>query len=201
MRIMRSLLSSRTVAAIGGAACALVIAGGGYAIASGAGTITACVHKHGRGLYAGPCARRDHRLIWNVIGPQGGRGDPGPTGPSTGPAGGALASNYPNPTLATGAVSDNSIASNMASVPVAGGIVYDDGTNTTVVASFNRLGGRPSVTHPSTGTYDITIPGLNYVWYQNMAQVTPLGGLHFEEVLVTVAVPSTFTRLPATAHR
>ena len=37
-------------------------------------------------------------------GPTGPAGDTGPPGPSTGPAGGALAGNYPNPGIASGAV-------------------------------------------------------------------------------------------------
>ncbi|MDQ6818926.1 MAG: hypothetical protein M3076_01080 [Actinomycetota bacterium] len=91
---MRRLLTGRIGAALGGALTALLLAGGGYAIASGAtGTINACVHKHGGGLYVGHCARHDRKLRWNTVGPHGPPGSPGQAGQpgQPGPAGSALA--------------------------------------------------------------------------------------------------------------
>lgn len=80
---MRELLTGRGAAAIGGALAALLVAGGGYAIATGApGTINACVHKHGGGIYLGRCARHDRKLSWNTVGPQGLPGPPGQPGPA-----------------------------------------------------------------------------------------------------------------------
>jgi hypothetical protein len=78
---MRRLLPGRVAptAAIG--VVLLLVAGGGYALASGRGTIRACVHKHGHGLYLGRCAKHDRKLSWNI------RGVPGPRG-ATGAAGG-----------------------------------------------------------------------------------------------------------------
>jgi hypothetical protein len=74
----------------------VLAAGGGYAIASGKSstTITACVHKHGDGLYIGKCAKHDKTLIWNAAGPTGASGPTGTAGASgaagpTGPAGGS----------------------------------------------------------------------------------------------------------------
>jgi hypothetical protein len=64
----------------------VLLAGGGYAIASSGGTINACVHKHGGGLYIGRCARHDAKLSWNIQGPQGLQGPIGPRGPQ-GPQG------------------------------------------------------------------------------------------------------------------
>jgi hypothetical protein len=62
------------------AAGAMLIAGGGYAIASGSGTVSACVHKHGGGLYMGRCHKKDRKLSWSVQGPPGPRGATGPAG-------------------------------------------------------------------------------------------------------------------------
>jgi hypothetical protein len=91
---MRRVLASRAGSAAVGAAAALLLAGGGYAIASGGtGTIHACVHKHGGGLYVGHCGRHDRKLSWNAIGPRGPQGQPGQSGQTgqPGPAGSALA--------------------------------------------------------------------------------------------------------------
>jgi hypothetical protein len=56
-------------------------AGGAYAAGSGSGTIVACVHRTGGGLYRAPkCARHDTRLRWSVTGPPGAIGPQGPQG-------------------------------------------------------------------------------------------------------------------------
>lgn len=70
---------------------ALVLAasgGGAYALAATSShTITACVHKHGGGLYeAKRCARHDGELSWGVAGTQGSSGTDGQAGPQ-GPVG------------------------------------------------------------------------------------------------------------------
>jgi hypothetical protein len=75
------------------AVIAILACGGGYALAGATGgTVTACVHRHGGGLYLGRCARHERKLRWNLLGPAGQNGTavvPGPTGPSgqQGPAG------------------------------------------------------------------------------------------------------------------
>jgi hypothetical protein len=68
----------------------------------------------------------------------------------SGTAGGALAGTYPNP----------SIAASTRGVAIAG--VTSPGTGTIPVAQvwFNRVGGIPTITHPSTGSYRVTIPGM-----------------------------------------
>lgn len=107
----------------------LVLAGGGaYALASSlsGGTITVCVHHKGGTLYkARTCAKHDKKLSWNkqgpagatgatgpkgAIGATGATGTQGPPGPATGPAGGALAGSYPNPSLASGSVTSSALA-------------------------------------------------------------------------------------------
>jgi hypothetical protein len=60
-------------------------------------------------------ARRALRGRRGTKGPAGPRGATGPVGPATGPAGGALAGSYPNPSLAAGAVHPG----NLGGVPTA----------------------------------------------------------------------------------
>jgi hypothetical protein len=74
---MKQLFAVRGAAAVAIAVVALLLAGGGYAIAGGSGTVKACVHKHGRGLYVGRCAKHDRKLTWSI---QGLPGSPGPRG-------------------------------------------------------------------------------------------------------------------------
>ncbi len=85
----------------------------------------------------------------------------------------SLTGTYPSPSLAAGAVTDCSLSSSAQSVAIAGGTVVE-GTSPTVTTSFNRLGGAVTVTRPSTGGHNITIPGTNYYFSQYVAQVAPL---------------------------
>jgi len=72
---------------LAGLVAVVALAGGAYAAASGGGRISVCVRHRGGVLYrARRCARRDHRLSWNVRGPRGPRGPQGPRG-ATGPQG------------------------------------------------------------------------------------------------------------------
>jgi hypothetical protein len=87
---MRGPVTSRALVAAIVGVVVLLAAGGGYALASGSSKkITACVHKHGRGLYTGKCARHDKKLTWNTTGPAGPAGAAGKTGATgaTGPQG------------------------------------------------------------------------------------------------------------------
>ena len=93
---MRGSVTSRALFAALVGVVVLLAAGGGYAVASASSKkITACVHKHGHGLYTGKCAKHDKRLTWNTTGP------PGPPGPA-GPAGAAGATGAPGSTGARG---------------------------------------------------------------------------------------------------
>ena len=93
---MRRFLISRGASAAAGVMLGLLVAGGGYALASGGGTITACVRAASHTLYVGQCAKHEKQLTWNQVGPEGSVGPAGPTGARglTGP---------PGPTGTTGA--------------------------------------------------------------------------------------------------
>jgi hypothetical protein len=66
---------------------ALVVAASGasFAASRGTGSITACVHKNGGGLYrAAHCAKHDRTLTWSTTGPPGARGPQGSPGSARG---------------------------------------------------------------------------------------------------------------------
>jgi hypothetical protein len=94
---MRGSVTSRALSAALVGVVVLLAAGGGYAVASSSSKeITACVHKHGRGLYTGKCAKHDKRLTWNTTGPAGPAGPPGAGGAAGAP--GATGSQGPGAT-------------------------------------------------------------------------------------------------------
>lgn len=84
--------------------------------------------------------RLDAKAIASIpAGPQGPKGDQGPPGPTTGPAGGDLSGNYPDPLIAPLAVTSGKLADEAVTdaklAPEAGGVaayayVNDDGTVT-----------------------------------------------------------------------
>jgi hypothetical protein len=72
---MRRLLAGRSTPAIAVGIVGLLIAGGGYAIASSGGTINACIHKGSGTLYIkSRCQKKDKRISWNLVGPKGASG-------------------------------------------------------------------------------------------------------------------------------
>ena len=95
---MKRLFASRAATAALSSVLTLLLAGGGYAIASGSGgKITVCVNSKTGALYkAAMCKKHSSKLTWNQTGPAGARGAPGapggqgiqgipgPTGPSNG---------------------------------------------------------------------------------------------------------------------
>jgi hypothetical protein len=78
------------------------------ALAQSGSPTAAIAKKHNKHKpLAGPRGPRGPR---GPTGPAGPAGKEGPPGPATGPAGGALAGSYPNPTLASGSVSTANFA-------------------------------------------------------------------------------------------
>jgi hypothetical protein len=80
---MRRLVTTRRAAVTALAIVALVVIASGAACAAtrGGGSVSACVHVRGGGLYqAKHCAKHDRKLTWSVAGPRGATGSQGPAG-------------------------------------------------------------------------------------------------------------------------
>jgi hypothetical protein len=124
------------------------------------GSLLSADFKSGQ-LPAGPRGPQGER---GERGERGLQGEVGPPGPATGAAGGALAGNYPNPTLSpTG-----------RGPAVAGVRLVADGT---VLNWFNRRGGEPTVTHTAnSGSYNVTFPGSSFNINLNVIPVASLVG-------------------------
>lgn len=147
---MRRVFAARgTYAAVTGVVV-LLVAGGGYAIASGGGTMTACAKKSNGALrLANKCKKSEKRVSWNIQGPPGATGAPGPQGPA-GPAG---------PKGATGAT--GAAGATGPQGPGATKLVYDDtGTASptpTTVGTFGPWTLTAACTQPTAGTTDINL--------------------------------------------
>lgn len=78
---MRRLFAARGTSAAAVGVLVVLVAGGGYAFASGNKTITACVHHAGGDIYiAKKCAKHDKKLSWGAAGAAGSKGATGGTG-------------------------------------------------------------------------------------------------------------------------
>jgi hypothetical protein len=82
---MKRISAIRATPAIAAGIVGLLIGGGGYAIAAGGGggAVKACVSKTNGDLYIkARCQRGDRRISWSKVGPRGGAGAKGATGPA-----------------------------------------------------------------------------------------------------------------------
>ena len=139
--------SSATLVAV--VALGAGVAGGALAAGNASPTITACVHKHGGGLYrAKHCARHDRKLSWNELGPQGPPGNVGQQGPQ-GPPGTVDTSNF-----YTKAQSDARYIQVGAQTEFAYGQIREDASIRSSSPNVTSASGTPGfVEHPGTGEY------------------------------------------------
>jgi hypothetical protein len=205
---MRRLLASRGASTAAAGALVLLLACGGYAIASGGGTISACVHNGNGTLYVkAKCGKKDSRITWNKVGTQGHTGTRGPAGPAghagsagpagppgpagpQGPAGPRGTAGTTGPTGPTGVVQTGAWAGPIAAIPVSSGFVFAG-----PVARVRPIGGQRITSSGSavlgTTKASSTIDGAICVQPSGGGALIVLAGtLNYEEVTAST------TRIP-----
>lgn len=144
---MGRMFSGRITVVLAVGALIATLAGAGYAVAAGGGTIHACANKHGGALsVASHCTHGQRSLSWSIRGPQGPQGAQGAQG-AQGQQGAQ------GPQGAQGAQG----AQGIPGTAKAYGYVYADGTLDTVLSSSNVT----AVSKPATGIYCVTVSGVS----------------------------------------
>jgi hypothetical protein len=168
---MFSKLRSRVPGVLIAAVAVAVVATSGSAVA--ASLITSKQIKNGT-IKLKDINKKARAKLEGDPGPQGAKGDQGPKGdqgepgPATGPAGGALAGSYPNPTLAPEL--DRLL-------PVAA-FVFRGGTGELNGEAHRApMTGAPVVTRSGAGDYEVSLPGVTFYTADDVANCTTSDGL------------------------
>jgi hypothetical protein len=152
---MKGLLRTRGAHAVMLGVIAVLVAGGGYALASGGATIHACGKKGSHALYTGRCKKGDRKLSWNRLGPPGPKGATGARGPTgaqglTGPQGPSNGFSAYN--LGPASIPQDNAAHTVASLTVPAGSYMVIGK----ALIYNSSGGQ------ALDTCDLVPPGGSY---------------------------------------
>ena len=134
---MNRFFAAPGTAALTGGVVAHLAAGGGDALASGGGTISACASKRTHALSLGKCKKGDTKLVWSKVGPAGAAGPRGATG-ATGATGAAGPQGATGPRGETGpAGAPGAPGATNVTVRTSGNVNTSVGADGSAVASCN----------------------------------------------------------------